>query len=477
MSHEKQFYINGQWVEPKGDRTVDVINPATEEVVATIALGNEEDVNIAVAAARKAFESYSQTSREERIALLERVLEIFQRRSDEFAKAISLEMGAPAKLSKYAQAPSGTGHFAAALKALKEFEFEERIGNTLVVKEPIGVCGLITPWNWPINQLACKIAPALATGCTMVLKPSEVAPLSALLLAEVLDEAGVPAGVFNLVNGDGPTVGSAMSGHPDIDMMSFTGSTGAGRQVMKNGAETIKRVALELGGKSANILLDDVDFEKTITHGVMSCMNNSGQSCNAPTRMLVPNSRMDEAAAIAKAVAAKVKAGAPDGADTVIGPVVSKAQWSKIQDLIAKGIDEGAKLVVGGTGRPEGLDKGYYVQPTVFSHVTTEMTIAREEIFGPVLSIIGYENEEDAIRIANDTRYGLSGYVSSGDLDRARKVARQIRTGMVHLNGAPLDNNAPFGGYKESGNGREWGHYGFEDFLEVKSIFGYYAAN
>ena len=475
MSHEKQFYINGQWVEPKGDRTVDVINPATEEAVATIALGNEEDVDIAVAAARKAFETYSQTSREERIALLERILEIYQRRSEEFARAISLEMGAPAKLSKHAQAPSGTGHFAAALKALKEFEFEERIGNTLVVKEPIGVCGLITPWNWPINQLACKIAPALATGCTMVLKPSEVAPLSALLLAEVLDEAGVPAGVFNLVNGDGPTVGSAMSAHPDIDMMSFTGSTGAGRQVMKNGAETIKRVALELGGKSANILLDDANLEKMVAHGVMSCMNNSGQSCNAPTRMLVPNNRMDEAAAIAKAVSAKVKAGAPDAPDTVIGPVVSKAQWSKIQDLIGKGIEEGAQLVVGGTGRPEGLDKGYYVQPTIFSHVTTDMTIAREEIFGPVLSIIGYEDEADAIRIANDTRYGLSGYVSSGDLDRARNVARQIRTGMVHLNGAPLDNNAPFGGYKESGNGREWGHYGLEDFLEVKSIFGYYA--
>ena len=475
MSHEKQFYINGQWVEPKGDRTVDVINPATEEVVATIALGNEEDVNIAVAAARKAFDSFSQTSREERIALLERVLEIYQRRSEEFAQAISIEMGAPAKLSKHAQAPSGTGHFAAALKALKEFEFEERIGNTLVVKEPIGVCGLITPWNWPINQLACKIAPALATGCTMVLKPSEVAPLSALLLAEVLDEAGVPAGVFNLVNGDGPTVGSAMSAHPDIDMMSFTGSTGAGRQVMKNGAETIKRVALELGGKSANILLDDANLEKMVAHGVMSCMNNSGQSCNAPTRMLVPNNRMGEAAAIAKAVSAKVKAGAPDAPDTVIGPVASKAQWSKIQDLIGKGIEEGAQLVVGGTGRPEGLDKGYYVQPTIFSHVTTDMTIAREEIFGPVLSIIGYEDEADAIRIANDTRYGLSGYVSSGDLDRARKVARQIRTGMVHLNGAPLDNNAPFGGYKESGNGREWGHYGLEDFLEVKSIFGYYA--
>ena len=477
MSHEKQFYINGQWVEPNGDRTVDVINPATEEVAATIALGNEKDVDAAVAAARAAFESFSQTSREERIALLERVLEIYQRRSDEFAKAISIEMGAPAKLSKHAQAPSGTGHFAAALKALKEFEFEERIGNTLVVKEPIGVCGLITPWNWPVNQLACKIAPALATGCTMVLKPSEVAPLSALLLAEVLDEAGVPAGVFNLVNGDGPTVGAAMSAHPDIDMMSFTGSTGAGRQVMKSGADTIKRVALELGGKSANILLDDANFEKMVAHGVMSCMNNSGQSCNAPTRMLVPNNRMDEVATIAKAVSAKVKAGSPDGADTVIGPVVSKVQWNKIQELIGKGIEEGAKLVVGGTGRPEGLDKGYYVQPTIFSHVTTDMTIAREEIFGPVLSIIGYEDEADAIRIANDTRYGLSGYISSADLDRARNAARQIRTGMVHLNGAPLDNNAPFGGYKESGNGREWGHYGMEDFLEVKSIFGYYAAS
>lgn len=475
MSHEKQFYINGQWVEPSTTDTVDVINPATEAVVATIALGGKQDVDTAVAAARKAFESYSQTSREERIALLERILEIYQRRSDEFARAITLEMGAPDKLSRYAQAPSGTGHFAAALKALRAFEFEERIGNTLVVKEPIGVCGLITPWNWPINQLACKIAPALATGCTMVLKPSEVAPLSALLLAEVLDEAGVPAGVFNLVNGDGPTVGSAMSAHPDIDMMSFTGSTGAGRQVMKNGADTIKRVALELGGKSANILLDDADFGKMVAQGVMSCMNNSGQSCNAPTRMLVPQSRMDEVVEIARAAATKVRAGAPDAPDTTIGPVVSKVQWSKIQDLIAKGIEEGANLVVGGTGRPEGLDKGYYVKPTIFSHVTTDMTIAREEIFGPVLSIIGYQDEADAIRIANDTRYGLSGYVSSADLDRARKVARQIRTGMVHLNGAPLDNDAPFGGYKESGNGREWGHYGLEDFLEVKSIFGYYA--
>jgi len=473
MSHHKQFYINGKWVEPKGDNTLDVINPATEEAVATIALGNKEDVDLAVAAARSAFESYSSTSREERIALIERVMSVFQRRMGEVAEAISIEMGAPAKLSKVAQAPSGLGHFAAALDALKEFEFEEQIGNTLVVKEPIGVCGLITPWNWPINQLTCKIAPALATGCTMVLKPSEVAPLSALLLAEILDEAGVPAGVFNLVNGDGPTVGAAMSAHPDIDMMSFTGSTGAGRQVMQNGAQTIKRVALELGGKSANILLDDVNFEKMVAHGVMSCMNNSGQSCNAPTRMLVPNSRMDEVAAIAKAVAAKVKPGDPNAENTVIGPVVSKAQWNKIQDLISAGVEEGAKVVAGGPGRPEGLDKGYYIKPTVFSHVNNEMSIAREEIFGPVLSIIGYENEDDAVRIANDTNFGLSGYVSSGDLDRARKIARRIRTGMVHLNGAALDNKAPFGGYKESGNGREWGHYGFEDFLEVKSIFGY----
>ncbi|HDZ55467.1 MAG TPA: aldehyde dehydrogenase family protein [Pseudomonas xinjiangensis] len=475
MSHYKQFYINGQWVEPKGDNTAEVINPATEEVVATIALGNHEDVDLAVAAARKAFETFSQTSREERIALLGKIIAVFQKRLPDVAEAISKEMGAPAKLASQAQAPSGLGHFATALEVLKDFEFEEEIGTTLVVKEPIGVCGLITPWNWPINQLTCKIAPALATGCTMVLKPSEVAPLSALLLAEILDEAGVPPGVFNLVNGDGPTVGSAMSSHWGIDMMSFTGSTGAGRQVMKNGADTIKRVALELGGKSANILLDDVNFEKMVAHGVMSCMNNTGQSCNAPTRMLVPNSKMDEVTAIAQAVAAKVKPGDPDAQDTVIGPVSSKNQWNKIQDLITTGIEEGAKVVAGGPGRPEGLSKGYYVKPTIFSHVTNDMTIAREEIFGPVLSIIGYDTEDEAVRIANDTNYGLSGYVSSGDHERARKVARRIRTGMVHLNGAMLDNKAPFGGYKESGNGREWGHYGFEDFLEVKSIFGYAA--
>ena len=475
MSHHQQFYINGQWVAPKGDQQLDVINPATEEAVASIALGTKEDVDAAVAAARAAFPSYANTTREERIALLERVIEVFKKRMGDVAEAISLEMGAPTKLAQTAQAPSGLSHFMTALEALKHFEFEEEIGTTLVVKEPIGVCGLITPWNWPMNQLTCKIAPALATGCTMVLKPSEVAPLSALILAEILDEAGVPAGVFNLVNGDGPTVGAAMSAHPDIDMMSFTGSTAAGRQVMTNGAKTIKRVALELGGKSANILLDDVNFEKMVAHGVMSCMNNTGQSCNAPTRMLVPNSRMDDVAAIAQAAAAKVKTGDPKAADTVMGPVVSKAQWTKIQDLISAGIEEGAKVAAGGPGRPEGLDKGYYVKPTVFTHVTNDMTIAREEIFGPVLSIIGYEDEEDAVRIANDTRYGLSGYVSSGDLDRARNVARRIRTGMVHLNGAPLDPKAPFGGYKESGVGREWGHYGFDDFLEVKSIYGYAA--
>lgn len=475
MSHYTKFYINGQWVEPKGDQTLDVINPANEEVAATIALGNKEDVDLAVAAARKAFETYSLTSREERIALLEKILTVMTRRQPDLAEAISIEMGAPAKLAKTAQAPSGIGHFSAALEALKEFKFEEAIDTTLVVKEPIGVCGLITPWNWPLNQISCKVAPALATGCTMVLKPSEVAPLSGLILAEILEEAGVPAGVFNLVNGDGPTVGAAMSAHPGIDMMSFTGSTGAGRQVMKSGADTIKRVALELGGKSANILLDDVNFEKMVGHAVMSCMNNSGQSCNAPTRLLVPNSRMDEVADIAKAVAAKVKAGDPNAEDTVIGPVVSKAQWSKIQGLIQDGIAENAKLIIGGPDRPDGLTKGYYVKPTIFSHVTNEMTIAREEVFGPVLVIIGYEDEDEAVRIANDTNYGLSGYVSSANLDRARNVARRIRTGMVHLNGAALDNRAPFGGYKESGNGREWGHYGFEDFLEVKSIFGYNA--
>jgi aldehyde dehydrogenase (NAD+) len=473
MVDHSKFYIDGQWVTPKGTQTLDVIDPATEEAFGSIVLGNAEDVNAAVAAARRAFDSYSQSTREERIALLEKIIAAYQRRLPEIAEIISREMGAPTRLATAAQAPAGLGHLMTALEVLKDYEFEETIGSTLVVREPIGVCALITPWNWPMNQLTCKVAPALATGCTMVVKPSEISPLSAMLFAEILDEAGVPPGVFNLVNGDGPTVGSALSSHPDVDMVSFTGSTRAGREVAKNAAETIKRVAQELGGKSANILLDDVDFQKAVKASVTSVMTNSGQSCNAPTRMLVPQEKMQEVAELARAAAERVNVGSPQSAETMIGPVVSQAQWEKIQGLIKQGIEEGAELVAGGPGRPEGLERGYYVRPTIFAGVRNDMTIAREEIFGPVLSIIGYKDEEDAVRIANDTRYGLSGYVWAADIDRARNVARRIRTGMVHVNGAPVDNKAPFGGYKESGNGREWGHYGFEDFLEVKSIFGY----
>jgi aldehyde dehydrogenase (NAD+) len=362
------------------------------------------------------------------------------------------------------------------LNVLKTFKFEEDIGTSHIVREPAGVCGFITPWNWPINQITCKVAPALAAGCTMVLKPSEVAPFNAVLLAEILDEAGLPPGVFNLVNGDGPTVGVALSSHPDVDMMSFTGSTRAGIEVARNAAPTVKRVTQELGGKSANIILDDVDFQAVIARDMAGMCTNSGQSCNAPTRMLVPNGRMDEAAAIARSAAENIKVGDPNGSDTTIGPVVSEVQFNKIQGLIQKGIDEGAKLETGGTGRPDGLNRGYYVKPTVFSHVSNDMTIAREEIFGPVLSLIGYEDDEEAVRIANDTVYGLSGYVSAGDPERARAVARRIRSGNVHLNGAGVDTNAPFGGYKQSGNGREWGAHGFEEFLEVKAILGYNAA-
>ncbi|MBA2668225.1 MAG: aldehyde dehydrogenase family protein [Trueperaceae bacterium] len=471
-----KFYIDGRWVTPKGTRTLDVINPATEEPCATITLGNVEDVDIAVAAARRAFETYSLTSREERMALLSRIIEVYDTRLSDLAEAVTMEMGAPSGLALRSHAPSARNHLSAALDVLKDFAFEERIGTTMVVREPIGVCGLITPWNWPLNQLGCKVAPALATGCTMVLKPSEIAPLSAMILAEILHDAGVPKGVFNLINGDGPTVGAAMSSHPDIDMISFTGSTRAGRDVAKRAAESIKRVTQELGGKSANILLDDVDFHDAVTSGVTRCASNSGQSCNAPTRMLVPKDRMDEVAAIATSAAETLHVGDPNDAETTVGPVVSRAQWEKIQHLIDVGVGEGARMVAGGTGTPEGLTRGYYVRPTVFTHVTNDMTIAREEIFGPVLSIIGYDDEDDAVRIANDTRYGLSSYVSSADPERARRVARRIRTGMAHLNGAPGNHAAPFGGYKESGNGREWGRYGFEDYLETKSIFGYWPA-
>lgn len=473
MRDLQQFYINGQWLNPKGDQLLSVINPATEEVIATIRLGNNDDVELAVAAAKKAFPDFSQTSREDRIALLERIISVYKAHSDELASAITSEMGAPDMLAKKAQVAAGLGHFYAALKVLKNYAFEEVMGSTKVVKEAIGVCALITPWNWPLNQIACKVAPALAAGCTMVLKPSEIAPISAHIFADIMHEAGVPAGVFNLVDGDGAGVGSALTHHPDVDMVSFTGSTRAGTLVSQAAAETVKRVALELGGKSANIILDDADFEKAVSRGVKGVMSNSGQSCNALTRMLVPVDKMDEVIDIARRTAASIKVGDPLEATTVIGPVVSETQWHKIQGLIEKGISEGAELVCGGLGRPEGLTRGYYVKPTIFARVNNDMTIAREEVFGPVLSILAYQNEEDAIAIANDSLYGLSGSVWSIDLDRARSVAARLRTGMVHLNGAAADNAAPFGGYKQSGIGREWGAYGVEEFLETKALFGY----
>ncbi|HVN83700.1 MAG TPA: aldehyde dehydrogenase family protein [Candidatus Binatia bacterium] len=467
-----KFYINGEWVAPAVPKAMDVINPATEEAIGRISLGSAADVDKAVAAARAAFETFGRTSREERVALLERIIAGYMARMEEIAETISSEMGAPLWLAKAAQAPSALAHFSQALEVLKSYAFVENQGTTRLIKEPIGVCGFITPWNWPINQIACKVAPALAAGCTMVLKPTEIAPLNAIIFAEVLHEAGVPKGVFNLINGDGPTVGAAISSHPGIDMVSFTGSTRAGIQVAKAAADTVKRVAQELGGKSANIILDDADLKRAVEGGVRSCFTNSGQSCNAPTRMLVPRSRQAEAIAIAKAAAEAVKVGDPATEGTTIGPVVSKAQFDKIQRLIKAGIDEGAELVTGGPGLPSGLSKGYYVRPTVFANVRNDMTVAREEIFGPVLSILPYDSEEDAIRIANDTIYGLSGYVSSGDNDHALRVASRLRTGNVHLNGAGPDFSAPFGGYKQSGNGREWGEFGFEEFLEVKAVMG-----
>jgi len=475
MTDHLQFYIDGQWVDPAERRTAEVINPATEEPIARIAMGSAADVDRAVVAARRAFASYSQTSREERLALLRRIAEVYQRRYAEIADTISREIGAPAWLAQIAQAATGLAHLNEAIRILESYAFEEKQNGTMILREPIGVCGLITPWNWPVNQIMCKVAPALAAGCTMVLKPTEIAPLNAILLAEVFAEAGVPAGVFNLVNGDGPTVGEAMSAHPDIDMMSFTGSTRAGTAVAQAAAATVKRVTLELGGKSANIILDDADLDSAVTGGVNGVMMNSGQSCNAPTRMLVPQALHDRAAEIARAAAEATTVGDPAADTTKIGPVVSEAQWTRIQRFIQLGIEQGATLTAGGPGRPEGLDRGYYVRPTVFSNVRNDMTIAREEIFGPVVSILPYRDEEDAIRIANDTNYGLAGYVSSGSIERARKVASRIRAGQILLNGAHPDFAAPFGGYKHSGNGREWGVFGFEEFLEVKAVLGWNA--
>lgn len=470
-----KFFINGEWIEPEGRETLEVINPATEEAFATISLGTAEDVDAAAQAAQAAFVDWSQSSIEERKTVISNIVAGLKARGDEMATAISNEMGAPMGLSKTAQLGSGLGHFMSILGILENYEFEEIRGTTKIVKEPAGVCGFITPWNWPLNQIACKVAPALAAGCTIVLKPSEIAPVSAYILAEIIAESGLPAGVFNLVNGDGPSVGAAISSHPEIDVVSFTGSTRAGREVAKAAADGIKRVTQELGGKSANIILDDVpDFARAVAGGVAGCFGNSGQSCNAPTRMLVPKSRMAEAIEVARSAAAKSTVGDPQAETTRLGPVVSELQFNKIQGLIEKGIEEGAELVTGGPGRPEGLDKGYYVQPTIFGNVTNDMTIAREEIFGPVLSILGYDDDADAVSIANDTDYGLSGYVS-GDPDHAQSIARQLRTGNVHINGAGPDFTAPFGGYKQSGNGREWGIEGFEEFLETKAIMG--AAN
>ncbi|MDA0346789.1 MAG: aldehyde dehydrogenase family protein [Verrucomicrobia bacterium] len=472
MRNYTKFYINGEWVTPTESRSFDVLNPATETVCAQISLGGQADVDAAVSAARTAFKSYGSSSREERIELFEAIIAEYKNRYNDIAAAISEEMGAPKSLSEKAQTGAGLGHLMTALTVLKEYAFEEQVGNSRVYKEPIGVCGLITPWNWPMNQVTCKVAPALATGCTMVLKPSEIAPLSAYIFAEIMDKAGVPAGVFNLVNGDGPGVGTMLSCHPGVDMVSFTGSTRAGSLVAQNAAPTIKRVTQELGGKSANIILDDDGFEQAVKRGAFGVFNNTGQSCNAPTRMLVPAEKMELAAEIARKAAAKVSVGDPNSETTTMGPLVSEVQFKKVQDLIGKGIAEGATLVCGGVGKPEGLDRGYFVKPTVFSHVDNSMTIAKEEIFGPVLSILPYSSDEEAIEIANDTPYGLAGYIQGQDKERVRYIASKIRAGNININGEAGDRFTPFGGYKQSGNGREWGAHGFEDYLEIKAVSG-----
>jgi aldehyde dehydrogenase (NAD+) len=473
MKDCRQFYINGDWVDPVMKRDFAVVNPANEERIGTISMGGSADVDRAVAAAKNGFDQYSQTTVGERLELIQKIIGLYEARAEEMAKTISEEMGAPLSLSRMAQVPAGLRHFKMMAEVLGGFQFDEVKGTTLMGREPIGVCGLITPWNWPMNQVCCKVAPALAAGCTMVLKPSEIAPLSAYLFAEILDEAGVPAGVFNLVNGDGPTVGMALAAHPDVAMVSFTGSTRAGVSVATAAAPSVKRVTQELGGKSANIILEDADLAASVKEGVQACFRNTGQSCDAPTRLLISRSQMAEAMEFAKKAADKTVVGEPFRDGVHLGPVASQAQFEKVQRLIDIGIREGAKLVTGGLGRPNGLDRGWFVKPTIFADVDNQMTIAREEIFGPVLCMIAYEDEEDALRIANDTPYGLSGYVSSGDIDRARRVAKRIRAGNVHINAARLDFASCFGGYKQSGNGREWGEAGLEEFLELKAILGY----
>jgi aldehyde dehydrogenase (NAD+) len=473
MSNELKFYINGAWVDPVKPATLDVINPATEEAYTKISVGSAADVDRAVAAARAAFVSFSQTSKVERLQMLKRILENYRKRKQDIAQAVSDEMGAPMGWALNAQAAAGENHMASTIKALEEFEFEEQRGGTRVVREGIGVVGLITPWNWPLNQIVCKVAPAIAAGCTMILKPSEIAPISGIIFSEVIHASGLPVGVYNMINGDGPSVGQVMAGHPGIDMISFTGSTRAGIIVAKTAADTVKRVSQELGGKSPNIVLADADFEAAVRGGVENCFSNTGQSCNAPSRLLVPRDRHDEALAVAKKTAETQKVGDPKAKGTVLGPVVSEIQFNKIQRLIESGIKEGATLVTGGLGRPEGLNRGYYVRPTVFGNVRSDMTIAREEIFGPVISIMPYESEEQAIEIANDTVYGLSANIESKNIEHARKVARRIRAGQVKINYPAWDTFAPFGGYKQSGNGREYADWGIHDFLEVKGIVGH----
>tara|TARA_B100000676_G_C18049407_1_gene830108 strand:+ start:548 stop:1969 length:1422 start_codon:yes stop_codon:yes gene_type:complete len=472
MKEMHKFYINGEWVDSMGSEIIEVINPSDESIIGTIAAGTKEDIDQAVAAAKEAFKSFSYSSKQERITLLENIISEYEKRSEELAKTISAEMGAPLWLSNVAQVTSGLSHFKDTLEVLKKFEFETTENEYILRKEPIGVIGMITPWNWPMNQMCTKVASAIASGCTMVLKPSEITPFCGIIFAEILDSAKVPAGVFNLVNGMGPIVGAALSEHEDIDMMHFTGSTRAGVAVAIASAPTVKRVAQELGGKSANIILDDADIEKAVAAGANHCFMNTGQSCNAPTRMLVSSINYDKAVEIAAKVANSTVVGAPEDEGVKIGPISNKVQYEKVQRLIQIGIDEGARLVAGGLGRPDGMSEGYFVKPTVFADVTNDMTIAREEIFGPVLSILKYETEDEAIDIANDTEYGLAGYVQSGDENHAKDVARKIRAGQISINRGNTGPAAPFGGFKTSGNGREHGLSGLNECLETKAILG-----
>ncbi len=477
MIEKRDFYINGSWVAPQEGTPWDVINPATEEPCATISLGGQADTDAAVAAARAAFEGWMMTDPAERLALIQKLLDVYTARAEEMAQAISLEMGAPIDLSRQQQVTTGLAHIKTFIREAKSFEYtrplHDRAPDNAILYEPVGVVGMITPWNWPMNQITLKAIPALAVGCTMILKPSEESPLSGTLFAEMIDEAGFPKGVFNLVNGNGVGVGTRLSTHPDVDMISFTGSTRAGIAITKAAADTIKRVSLELGGKGANIIFADAD-EKAVKRGVLRVMNNSGQSCNAPTRMLVERAIYDQAVEIAAETANSVRVGVPNEEGGHMGPVVNEAQFNKIQGLIQQGIDEGARLVAGGVGRPEGLNRGFYVRPTVFADATNDMVISRQEIFGPVMCMMPFDTEEDAVRIANDTVYGLTNYVQSGDEAKRQRVARRLRSGMVEMNGKPRGAGAPFGGYKQSGNGREGGIWGLEDFLEVKSVSGFY---